>query len=59
MGLELGQRDGAEASSVQAKDEQQPRTKGALPEIPWGHLQMLLWLLLSQGPAPQLELRII
>lgn len=59
MGLGLGQRDEAEAWSMQAKDEQQPQTPGALPAVPWGHLQMLLWLLLSQGPTPQLELRIM
>lgn len=58
MGLGLGQRDEAETWSVQAKDEQLPRTQGALPAVPWRHLQMLLWLLLSQGPAPWLELRI-
>lgn len=58
MGLGSGQRDEAAAWSVQAKDEQQLQTQGALPAVTWGHLQMLLQLLLSQGPAPWLEFRI-
>lgn len=59
MGLGLGQRDEAEAWPMQAKDEQQPQAQGALPAVPWGHLQMVLWLLLFQGPAPLVELRLI